>query len=251
MYDEYTIYNAAMAITGCRDDQLDRDYLEHHGILGMKWGIRRYQNEDGSLTPEGERRYRETGYGERSSRTLTDRNAVTGFMATNIFGSIGASGATAIATKKMWDMSDDEAEEAEKDIKAYSRLGRNISGGILGAALGGSTTAVAGTIAVAALTGNPALTQAAYIGGMAVGGVLGGIGGAKLGGKSFDRSYEKGMERNRYIKRSKKEIAEYDRQHAIDNFQNEYSNAGGSLIDNNANYDVDEYGRVKSAKVRL
>ena len=32
-------------------------YLMHHGILGMRWGIRRYQNEDGSLTPEGEKRY--------------------------------------------------------------------------------------------------------------------------------------------------------------------------------------------------
>lgn len=32
-------------------------YLEHHGILGMKWGIRRFQNEDGTLTAEGKKRY--------------------------------------------------------------------------------------------------------------------------------------------------------------------------------------------------
>ena len=29
----------------------------HHGILGMKWGVRRYQNEDGSLTSAGKKRY--------------------------------------------------------------------------------------------------------------------------------------------------------------------------------------------------
>ena len=33
------------------------DVIQHHGILGQKWGIRRYQNEDGSLTDEGKRRY--------------------------------------------------------------------------------------------------------------------------------------------------------------------------------------------------
>lgn len=37
-------------------DDLD-DYLEHHGILGQKKGNRRFQNEDGSLTPEGRIRY--------------------------------------------------------------------------------------------------------------------------------------------------------------------------------------------------
>lgn len=31
------------------------DYLMHHGVKGMRWGIRRYQNKDGSLTNAGKK----------------------------------------------------------------------------------------------------------------------------------------------------------------------------------------------------
>lgn len=38
-------------------NDFESNYLMHHGILGMKWGVRRYQNPDGSLTSAGKERY--------------------------------------------------------------------------------------------------------------------------------------------------------------------------------------------------
>lgn len=36
---------------------MENNQLYHHGILGMKWGVRRFQNKDGSLTKAGKKRY--------------------------------------------------------------------------------------------------------------------------------------------------------------------------------------------------
>ena len=45
--------------------------LYHHGIKGQKWGVRRFQNKDGSLTPAGKRRYDEPNDGRKASESVT------------------------------------------------------------------------------------------------------------------------------------------------------------------------------------
>lgn len=52
--------------------------LCHFGIRGMKWGRRRYQNKDGSLTPAGEKRYNptkadEVQFGKKGAQRIADR----------------------------------------------------------------------------------------------------------------------------------------------------------------------------------
>lgn len=69
------------------------NYLEHHGILGMKWGKRRYQNPDGTLTAEGKARY---GSGTSLEGANTDRNGRFK-RAAKTAGKVAATGAAVVA----------------------------------------------------------------------------------------------------------------------------------------------------------
>lgn len=46
------------------DELIDSEELYHHGIKGQKWGVRRFQNKDGSLTAAGKKRYAEGEHGD-------------------------------------------------------------------------------------------------------------------------------------------------------------------------------------------
>ena len=46
---------------------MDNEVLLHYGVKGMKWGVRRYQKEDGSLTSEGKKRYQNNKTSEQQA----------------------------------------------------------------------------------------------------------------------------------------------------------------------------------------
>ena len=52
--------------------------LYHHGIKGQKWGVRRFQNKDGSLTPAGKKRYDESNAGRKFVQKTSESVSIDG-----------------------------------------------------------------------------------------------------------------------------------------------------------------------------
>ena len=55
-----------------------KDYLQHHGIKGMKWGVRRFQNPDGSLTAAGKKRYSSSEVKEARKNLPSEKEKLSG-----------------------------------------------------------------------------------------------------------------------------------------------------------------------------
>lgn len=87
------------------------DELYHHGIKGQKWGVRRYQNADGSLTAAGKVRY---GYGGRlENRIEQDYKKNSGTMSKT-----------------------DSAEITMRKAQREKAVQNAVTGGVLGAGVG-------------------------------------------------------------------------------------------------------------------
>ena len=52
------------------------DELYHHGVKGMKWGVRRFQNADGSLTNEGKIRQKAIRRVRSAAKTKNDVDSI-------------------------------------------------------------------------------------------------------------------------------------------------------------------------------
>lgn len=103
-------------------------YLVHHGIKGQKWGIRRFQNPDGTLTAAGRRRYNREGGGEgaQAAPRQPRPRKITGNRALAIYGG-SAIGAAAIAAQSRFSGEDVDsakkfADKTNKDVQTWTKI---------------------------------------------------------------------------------------------------------------------------------
>lgn len=104
--------------------------LYHWGVKGMKWGRRRYQNNDGSLTPDGERRYDDASDGF-NSRT----NPYTKTVRRNALTSLNRLSQMAIAGGLMYGGAKIAQKKGKKVTAAFLSLAGTLSVSGLGAVM--------------------------------------------------------------------------------------------------------------------
>lgn len=98
------------------------DELYHHGIQGQKWGERRFQNEDGSWTPEGRERYGKGGREEARAKIQYVKEK-----AKNLYTKVKSKvkEKTGDGLERTKDMSDDDLQKAVNRFKLQAEYNKN------------------------------------------------------------------------------------------------------------------------------
>lgn len=94
--------------------------IEHSGVKGMKWGQRRYQNLDGTLTPEGKKRYNKKA---RAKEVFNDESKYK--LAKKRFGDLGVKNIAVLVDKRGFSL-DDAIKEQEKILK-FSKVSKKVA----------------------------------------------------------------------------------------------------------------------------
>lgn len=97
--------------------------LEHHGIMGMKWGVRRFQNADGTLTPKGKARMAKVSNSKLLSKI--DTNQAKGVFRLNAHRYSGGSEYESKKSEKLKNKANEalrKSKESEPGSKRETRL---------------------------------------------------------------------------------------------------------------------------------